>query len=169
MMKQLAHQQYPFPEKKFPLVVFACYLRTPENIGMLLRTSEAFGVEKIYLHQHSPDPSSRIVKRISRNTSENLSLTIYSDPIAELNELKKVGYTIIALEITDSSIALQHLSLSPDGKYVVVVGEERNGIPQNILNICDESVHLTMFGKNSSLNVVNCLSVALYEITRRLV
>lgn len=168
MMKQLTHHQLNYRQTTFPITVFACHLRTPENIGMLMRVSEAFGVEKIYVHHNSPPVSSRAVKRISRHTAEHLPVIIYSDPIAELEELKQQNYTIIALEITDVSIPLSEMRLHHDGKFVIVAGEERNGIPEDVLNLCDYSVHLPMYGKNSSLNVVNSLTVALYEMTNRL-
>lgn len=164
---QLNHLQNKFEQKKFPIVIFCDQLRTPENVGMIFRIAEAFGVEKIYLSELSPKPNDRSVKRIARNSNEMVASQIMHDPIKELQELKKLNYRIIALEITSDSIPLKNLKINSNEKVVIVIGAERNGIEAQILACCSEKIHVPMYGVNSSMNVANSLSIALYEITTK--
>ena len=50
----------------------------------------------------------------------------------------------------------------------MVVGAERYGISENILNILDDCYHIEMYGQNSSMNVAQATSIALYELTKKL-
>jgi tRNA G18 (ribose-2'-O)-methylase SpoU len=168
MMKQLTHSEYHSEIKTFPIIVFADHLRTPENIGMLFRVCEAFGVEKLYLHEESPNPQSISVKRIARSTNRIVNYQTYSNPIAVLNDLRAQACNILALEITNASKPLQLYKIAADQKTVLVIGAERNGISDEILKCCDEVVHIPMYGSNSSMNVINSLSVALYTLTNQL-
>lgn len=164
---QLDHQHTKFDQKKFPVIIFCDQLRTPENVGMIFRLADAFGVEKIYLNELSPKPGDRSVKRIARSVNESVPSHLMSDPLNELSQLRKLNYKIIALEITQDSKPIQNLKLDLKDKLVIVIGAERNGIEARILDLCDEKIHIPMYGINSSMNVANSLSIALYEITNQ--
>lgn len=164
---QLQHAENKFEKRSFPVVICCDQLRTPENVGMIFRVAEAFHVEKIVFHSLSPKATDRAVKRISRSTSALVSHE-HSDNLAlKLKELKTIGYKVLALEITSNSKPIQQLSVHENDKLVLVIGAERNGISSELLNCCQEVYHIPMYGTNSSMNVVNSLSVALYEITNK--
>jgi len=165
---QLDHSEHKFKKQKFPIIIVCDRIRTPENIGMIFRVAEAFGVEKIILSNDSPSPEDRSVKRISRDANKIVPYERIEDAILELRKLKEESYRIIALEITTNSKPIQELKINNE-KIVLVLGAERNGIAQDLLNECDDLVHITMYGNNSSMNVVNALSIALFEITNKLV
>lgn len=176
---QTNHAQNKFIPQKFPLVLVCDKIRTPENIGMILRVAEGFGVEKIYFDKESPSPGTRSVKRISRDANKLVDFEM-SDNVAEtLRILKAENYTSIALEITSHSKPITELRVWKDTstgpmaigtltKFALVLGAERNGISKELLDLCDEKYHIEMFGTNSSMNVVNALSIALFEITNKL-
>jgi tRNA G18 (ribose-2'-O)-methylase SpoU len=161
---QLKHSQNKFNTRKFPIILVCDKIRTPENIGMIFRVAESFGVEKIILDKESPSPGERSVKRISRNANRLVKFEISDNLPEEMERLKKEKYQIIALEITSDSKPISELKLKK-GKIVLVLGAERNGISKKLLDLCNESFHIDMYGTNSSMNVVNALSVALYELT----
>jgi tRNA G18 (ribose-2'-O)-methylase SpoU len=165
---QLDHSEHKFKKQKFPIIILCDRIRTPENIGMIFRVAEAFGVEKIILNSESPSPEDRSVKRISRDANKIVSYNRSENATLELRNLKELGYRIIALEITSNSKPIQELKINNE-KIVLVLGAERNGISHELLNECDDMVHITMYGNNSSMNVVNALSIALFELTNKLV
>jgi tRNA G18 (ribose-2'-O)-methylase SpoU len=164
---QTTHAQNKFKSQKFPIVLVCDKIRTPENIGMILRVAESFGVEKILFDKESPSPRSRSVKRISRDTNKLVSFEIIDDPQGELQKLQREKYKVIALEITSDSKPIHEIKLKKQ-KIVLVLGAERNGISKELLDLCDEKCHIEMFGTNSSMNVANALSIALYEITNKI-
>ena len=163
-MKQLSHYDIKNQQKQFPITIVCDAIRTPENIGMCFRVSESFGVSKIYLHENSPAVNNSIVKRTARNTIKQLEYNTYANFESTIQQLKEEGNTIIGIEITDKSIDIQNFNFKNHKKIVLLLGSERNGIG----NILDHSIAIPMFGKNSSMNVIHSLSIALYEVTNQL-
>ena len=165
-MKQLTHKDIQNQQQQFPITIVCDAFRTPENIGMCFRISENFGVSKIYLHENSPAIENNIVRRTARSTIKQLEHTTYSNFKNTIQQLKDDGNTIIGIEITDKSIDIQNFNFKNHEKIVLLLGSERNGI-ENINNL-DYSIAIPMYGKNSSMNVIHSLSIALYEVTNQL-
>jgi len=165
-VKQLHHTEIENKQQQFPITIVCDAIRTPENIGMCFRISESFGVEKIYLHESSPSKENRIVQKTARNTIQQVTHESYTDFDQLIGDLKTAGNAIVGIEITDKSIDIQDFDFSAHQKIVLLLGSERNGI-QNI-NVVDTTVAIPMFGKNSSMNVIHSLAIALYEVTNQL-
>ncbi|MCD8444050.1 TrmH family RNA methyltransferase [Tenacibaculum finnmarkense] len=165
-MKQLTHYDIENKQQTFPITIVCDAIRTPENIGMCFRIAESFGVQKIFLHQSSPSIQNRNVKRTARNTIAQIEHEIYDDFNQVIKQLKAEGNTIIGIEVADKSVALQNFDFTSKEKIVLLLGSERNGI-ENINNV-DATVAIPMFGRNSSMNVIHSLSIALYETTNQL-
>jgi tRNA G18 (ribose-2'-O)-methylase SpoU len=72
---------------------------------------------------------------------------------------------LIALEITSTSRAIFSAELPADCAFVI--GNERHGIPKAILSVCQQAIHIPMYGTNGSMNVTHALGVALYEWRRQ--
>ncbi len=165
-MQQLDHNQTINRQQQFPITIVCDAIRTPENIGMCFRISESFGVSKIYIHENSPSLENNTVKRTARNTLNKVSSDYYSDIDLLITNLKKEGNIIIGLELTDESTDIQDFDFTKYKKIVLLLGNERQGI--NKLTPLDISIAIPMYGKNSSMNVIHSLAIALYEITNQL-
>ncbi len=68
----------------------------------------------------------------------------------------------IALEWTDKSISIYDYQYT--NPLVLILGNEKHGISPEILKICDDSIHIPMYGKNSSMNAAMSLAIASYHI-----
>ena len=165
-MKQLTHVDIKNKQQQFPITIVCDAIRTPENIGMCFRISESFGVQKIYFEESSPSTENRIVKKTARNTISQIKHAVYKDFNEIIHQLKAEGNTIIGVEITDKSINIQDFNFKNHKKIVLLLGSERNGI-ENI-NLVDETIAISMYGRNSSMNVIHSLAITLYEITNQL-
>jgi len=165
-MKQLHHTEIENKQQEFPITIVCDAIRTPENIGMCFRISESFGVQKIYLHETSPSIKNRIVQKTARNTLNQIEHETYADFDEIIKQLKAEGNIIIGIEITDKSTAIKEFDFTKHKKIVLLLGSERNGI-ENI-NLVDNTVAIPMYGRNSSMNVIHSLSIALYEVTNQL-
>lgn len=163
-MIQKEHEHIKNAKHDLQIVVIAENIRTPENVGMIMRLSEAFGVEKIYfIGEHSIDLTTK-VKRASRNTYKTMDFDFVADGSNQIQKLIDVGYHAIALEITEISEPLQNLRIDAQKKILMIVGSERQGISEDLLQFCKSHYHIPMFGDNSSINVVNALSIGLFKI-----
>ncbi|MBE7686419.1 TrmH family RNA methyltransferase [Tenacibaculum piscium] len=165
-MKQLTHYDIENKQQQFPITIVCDAIRTPENIGMCFRIAESFGVQKIFLHQSSPSTENRNVKRTARNTITQIEHEVYDDFNILIKQLKEEGNTIIGIEIADKSVAIQNFDFTSKEKIVLLLGSERNGIED--INNVDATVAIPMYGRNSSMNVIHSLSIALYETTNQL-
>ena len=165
-MKQLSHKDIQNQQQQFPITIVCDAIRTPENIGMCFRIAESFGVSKIYLHESSPATDNSNVKRTARNTVNQVAHSKYTSFNNTIQQLKEEGNTIIGIEITDKSIDIQNFNFKNHKKIVLLLGSERNGI-ENIDHI-DYSISIPMYGRNSSMNVIHSLGIALYEVTNQL-
>ena len=165
-MKQLSHNDIQNQQQQFPITIVCDAIRTPENIGMCFRIAESFGVSKIYLHESSPATDNSNVKRTARNTVNQITHSTYTSFNNTIQQLKEEGNTIIGIEITDKSIDIQNFNFMNHKKIVLLLGSERNGI-ENIDHI-DYSISIPMYGRNSSMNVIHSLGIALYEVTNQL-
>lgn len=84
------------------------------------------------------------------------------DLIPFLNMHKRQGYTIVGIEQTSSSQPLHKHAKFPD-KTLVLLGDERRGIPVELLNFVDFCVEIPQFGLARSLNVHVCGAVVMWE------
>ncbi len=165
-MKQLVHSEVLNHDVKTEIIVIAENIRTPENVGMLFRVSEAFGVKKVFLIGDSPNLENKKVLRTARSTEKQLSVQFFETSLNVISQLKKENYKLIGLEHTDKSESLHIANFSNIKKIALFIGAERFGIEQDTLSQLDMVVHINLFGKNSSINVVNALTATLYEITK---
>lgn len=132
------------------------------NIGTIFRICEAVKCKQI-IFVDVTDVDVQKVKRASRSTSEVVpfkfvSFEEFTDSIDEFSPL-------VAIEITSKSTNVYNAQLPCEGAFVI--GGERYGIPDRILQMCTSAVHIPMFGVNSSMNVATSLGIILYEWHRR--
>ena len=165
---QTPHQAAPFRTKRFPVVVLCDHVRSPANIGGLFRIAESFGLEKIIFCGYQPDLKSNRLLRTSRATTQRVSNYYYTTANEALNWAENENYHLVALEITSRSISMSEFSFSQFKNICLVIGDEKSGISEEVLNRVKDTVHINMYGTNSSMNVTTATGIALYEITKQL-
>lgn len=164
---QLTHYTSKFDQHTFPITLVCKNVTNAANIGSLFRTADAFGIEKL-IFCGSPVPFGRKMSKTSRATEKYVTYEWHDHPEELLRNFKTQGYQIIALEITDNSTSLSEMELNTKQPIVLLIGDENFGISEILLEMSDEIIHIDMFGQNSSMNVVQATSIALYEITNQL-
>ena len=165
---QKSHSTTNFLKKKFPVVLVMDGVYGPANIGSLFRLADAFNIEKLIFCGTSVDLESNRLRRTARATVKNVIFEEYENSEAVCRNLKDSGYKIFALEITSNSKSLQDFDFSEVKKLALVLGNERTGIQNNVLELADHFLHINMFGENSSMNVTHAAGIALFEITKSL-
>lgn len=157
------------------IVVIAHNIRSAHNIGSIIRTCEGFGVKKIIISGYSPYPklkndarlphiSEKLTKQISKaSLGAEKMIDIELQEYPDFQKIKNEGYTVVGLEQDKNSQSINQFK--PSGKIALVLGEEVNGIEQNIIKNCDLLVEIPMRGKKESFNVSVATGIALYQIT----
>ncbi len=163
---QLSHFEVTNKISNKQIVVVTQNIRTPENVGMILRISEAFGVKKVILIGDSPNLSNKKVLRTARSTEKKLVIEFVPNMDNVIDELRVDKFQLLALEATNDSSSISQYLFSKNNKIAIFIGAERFGIDKASLKQLDACVHINLFGKNSSINVVNALAIGLFEITK---
>ncbi len=143
--------------------VVAVGVRTPENLGAVMRGADAAGSERIIFVDTECLPQNKKIARVARNTDRHLQIDYLSmdDFLIRIPELPP----LVAVEITSRSRNLFSSGLPLC--CCLVIGAERHGIPAGLLARCSVAVHIPMYGVNSSMNLSHALILALYEWRRR--
>lgn len=164
---QRNHYNSSFKKETFPVVLICDNISNAPNIGSLFRTADAFGVEKLIFCGESIEFSRKVTKT-SRATEKAVNFLLNQDIYQVVDTYKNKGYQILAIEITTNSKPIHHFKFPNNKPLAVIVGSENFGLSEDVLSLCDDSLHIEMYGQNSSMNVVQATSIALYEITKQI-
>lgn len=160
--RQLEHDEAARPQPGFPVWLLAVDLDRPSNVGGLCRLADAFGVERLLFAGHGPDLAHPKAKRAARSTDTWVDHSSGVDALEILARAKAKGFEIVAVERTERSVDVARLGERPADPLVLVLGNERRGIPSAVLAQCSGAVHIPMYGRGSSMNVVQAASVAVH-------
>lgn len=140
-------------------------IRSLYNVGAIFRTADAVNAEGLLLGGLTPKPPRHEIEKTALGATETVPWEYAADLKAALLAYREKGYTLYALEQTETSTNLFETKL--EFPCVVVAGHEREGVEQEILDICDGHVELPMLGESAkSLNVSTSTSVLLYSLLR---
>ncbi|WP_299242576.1 TrmH family RNA methyltransferase [uncultured Aquimarina sp.] len=168
MTAQLHHENTIFVKKQFPITLICDRVNAPANIGSIFRIADSFGIEKIYFCGEDITVISKRMQRTARATHEMIPYEQEDQIIPVIDTLQSEGYKIIGLEITQNSVPASEMYFSANDKIALVIGEESQGISEEALTKITKSIHINMYGTNSSMNVATATGIALYEITKQL-
>ncbi len=144
------------------IVLIAHNIRSLWNIGSFFRIADCFGISHIHLTGYSAAPPRYEISKTALGAEEWIPWSKSDDPMTVIEQRKKEGYDIIALEITGKSTPLPDFKSSKP--LCLIVGHEVLGVSQELLEAADTSVHIPMIGKKESLNVSVALGIAMYSL-----
>lgn len=113
-----------------------------------------------------PHIAEKLTKQIAKTAlgAEKRTFWEYKEDVATcIATLKEKGYLIVAIEQAPDAIQLP--DYKPPQKIALLVGRETEGIEAEVLNLCDATVEIPMFGEKESFNVVQAAAIALYHCT----
>lgn len=137
-------------------------LRDPGNLGTVIRTALAFGIDEIILSDDCADIYNEKTVRASMGCLFSQKITICSDIIGTINTLKGAGYRVYATALNEKSLSLEEIVC--DRKTVFVIGNEGHGLPEDIINAATSSLIIPMPGGAESLNASVASTVLIWEM-----
>ncbi|WP_262490625.1 TrmH family RNA methyltransferase [Neolewinella marina] len=140
----------------------------PRNVGAAFRLADAAGVQRLVLTGSTPRPPHPKIRKTARTTERSVEYESADDAVQYVRDARERGAHILALEITDRSESLFTYAPPVTGEIVLIAGNEAAGIPRRLLAECDASVHLPMYGRNTSMNVSVALGAAVYLLLMKL-
>ncbi len=143
---------------KFKKIALFENIKDTGNLGTILRSAEAFGIEGIILEGNSTDPySSKVIRASAGN--------IFKMPIlenADLETFKGTHKFLTTVVSGGSKLAKEDTK----GNFIIVFGSEADGVSREILTYSDKNITLPIKKTVESLNLAVCASIFFYEISK---
>lgn len=155
--------------KRNPIYLILDNIIDTYNIGSLFRLADAVAVEKVYICGGSEYPPSSRIHKAAVGTEEWVLWEKIEKTRDIITRLKKDGVQIIAVEQSPKSISYSVLPLKLKFPCAIVVGNETEGVSEDVLNMADVIVELPMFGINKSFNVWGSAAIIGYKIIESLI
>lgn len=153
--------------EKFPLVVVLDNVRSMHNVGSVFRTADAFLLTGIRLCGYTPRPPHRDIQKTALGATETVNWQYSEKTVDAVEDLKRDGFRIFAVEQVEKSIPLQEFSFEKNEKVGVVFGNEVTGIDPEVLLLCDGFIEIPQFGMKHSLNISVAAGIVIWELCSR--
>ncbi|WP_297635505.1 RNA methyltransferase [uncultured Clostridium sp.] len=139
-------------------------VQDPGNLGTIIRTAHAVGVSGIILTKGTVDIYNEKVIRSTMGSIFYVNIYLDDKDFTLIKELKKKDYKIITTSLEESH---DFFKADLSGNIVLTVGNEGNGVSEEIFSLSTEKVKIPMPGGAESLNVGIATSIILYEKLRQ--
>ena len=143
----------------------------PTNVGALIRSAAALGMDGALLSYTSVDPLTRRSARVSMGTVFQIPWTKAtkeeSEGIKLIRQLQSYGFKTVAMALTEDSTSVDSDEIRANEKLAVVMGSEGYGLPAEVIAACDYRVMIPMFHGVDSLNVAAAGAISYWELMKR--
>lgn len=137
-------------------------IRSAQNVGSLLRTCDSLGVAKLWLTGYSPEPSHPRVAKTALGAQSSVAWEKAIDVTRVIEDLRRDGFRIVGLELDGRAVDLA--SYRPAEKVGLLLGNEVDGIPPSLRELCDDLVFIEQKGMKESMNVAVAAGIASYRL-----
>ena len=137
---------------KIPLVVVLDNIRSLHNVGSVFRSADSFTIEKVILCGITAKPPHREIQKTALGATESVEWVYEEDTLSAVINLRNAGYRLVAVEQTENSIEPRSI-IDSDSKYAIILGNEVDGVAQEVIEVCDECLEMPQDGTKHSLNI----------------
>lgn len=152
---------------KTPIVVVLENIRSAYNVGSVFRTADAFLIESICIIGYSAKPPHKEIKKTALGAEDSVQWRHFKTSFEAIEELRKEGFKIYAIEQTEGSLKLQALKFKSNEKIALIFGNEVTGVEQSTIQLSDGCIEIPQLGMKHSLNIATAAGVVLWEFVRR--
>ncbi len=152
--------------RRHPISLLLHDIRSAHNVGSALRSADGARIQEILISGFTPMPDHKAVYKTSLGAEEFVPWKRISSPMEHLINLKKEGYTIAALELTDSPTSIEQLT-PHQFPLCLIAGNEVDGVEDEFLGLCDVAFEIPQYGAKQSLNVSVAIGIVLFDLVRQ--
>jgi 23S rRNA (guanosine2251-2'-O)-methyltransferase len=147
---------------KVPVTIVLDSIRSAMNVGSIFRTADAFCVERIMICGYTATPPHKEITKTAIGATESVAWEYIESIETALTQLKAQQYTIIGIEQTNTSVPLHDYNINIEARYALVLGNEVDGISDEVLPLLDGAIEIPQYGTKHSLNVSVCGGIVIY-------
>ena len=145
-------------------VVVLSSLQDPGNIGTIIRTAEAFGLDLIVMSSDCPDLYSPKTLRATMGGVFRMPILVTDDLTGEIGCLRNQVVAVYAAALHEQSTPITKVNFAHPS--AIVIGNEGNGLTDEVIEACTQPVIIPMAGRAESLNAAVAATVAMWEMCR---
>ena len=153
--------------EKTPITIVIDNVRSALNIGSVFRTSDAFLIENIILCGITATPPNKEIRKTSLGSTDSVNWEYVENTTDAVQQLIKEGYYVVGVEQADKSTLLDEFKL-PKKPIAIIMGNEVNGVDQEVINLCDEVIEIPQFGTKHSLNIAVTTGIVIWDLWGKL-
>ena len=131
----------------------------PFNLGSIIRTAAAFGVERIWLCGEAADPMHPSARKTSLGTGRFVSFEQAASPAAAADAIRTAGMRLVVIEQAQAAVPLHEAAVY--GDICLALGNEDRGCSAALLAAADQVAYIPQVGRVGSLNVAAATAIAL--------
>lgn len=146
-------------------IVILDQVMNPTNVGAIIRSAAALGMDAVLLTPGCSDPLYRRAARVSMGTVFQVDWTFLPDE--GLDIIKSLGFKTVAMALKENSLSVEDSILAREKKLAVIMGTEGDGLSEQIIADCDYTVKIPMHNGVDSLNVAAASAVAFYQLAKK--
>lgn len=144
-------------------IVILDHLEDPHNLGAIIRTSEAAGVDFIIMPRDRQVSVNATVMKTSAGALSNIKIVTVANLVNTIKKLKLAGFWIVGTAMENS---VDYRNIDYSGKIALIIGNEGKGISRLVRESCDFVATIPMNGKINSLNASVASGIMIYEVVR---
>ena len=142
----------------------------PTNVGAIVRSAAALGMDGVLLTHASVDPLTRRSARVSMGTVFQIPWTKAgreeSEGTALIETLQSYGFKTVAMALTEDSTSVDNEEIRSCERLAVFMGTEGTGLPKEVIAACDYRVMIPMYHGVDSLNVAAASAISFWELMK---
>lgn len=143
-------------------------IRSAANVGSIFRSADSFNIQGIMICGISARPPHAEIRKTALGADETVAWVYESDIKSAILKMKSAGFEIACLEQTSASVFLHdfHPPRQING-LALILGNEVQGVQDELLQLCDSFLEIEQFGSKHSLNVAVAAGIALFELNKK--
>lgn len=146
-----------------PFIILLDHLEDPHNLGAIIRTAEAAGVDGIIIPKNRSVTVNSTVVKTSAGAIKNMKIALVTNLKQTIEMLKKDGFWIIGTDMEGTD----YETIDYKGKIALVIGNEGKGMSRLVKESCDFIATIPMRGKINSLNASVAAGIMIYEAMKQ--
>lgn len=153
---------------KIPLVVILDDVRSLNNVGSVLRTADAFVVERIMLCGITAVPPHPDIHKTALGAEDSVDWIYFKDVKDAIETVREQGFVVCAIEQVNGSVMLNEFVVEKGKKYAVILGNEVKGVNQQAVDLSDYCIEIPQFGTKHSLNVSISAGIVIWDFFNKM-
>lgn len=162
-LNRLSPEEFKKTEKS-KIIIILDNIRSMHNVGSIFRTADAFAVEKIILCGITAQPPHRDIEKSALGATSTVTWEYEASTLTAVTKLKQLGYQVLAIEQAENSFSLEGFEFAYNAPYAIVLGNEVDGVQQEVINQADGCLEIPQFGTKHSFNVSVTTGIVMWQV-----